>query len=287
MGDDENSTFRISQNDHEIFVNQLLLPALTRTLDSSFTPIPESYSSAAFFGLGKTINLDSIEFNELISHMNSIVSQSPALFTMFGYFFFVTYGMGLKARFNQGCSFKVPLATLLLDWENICLENLYLDVGFNIGSPAQNKTGFWSTGEKQAFSDIINIFYGPDHSIQSFGYRHDSFCHLKTIGGFKYKPKKSNLVMMQAYSLSKSTFYARNPTSDRQGLDLEPDDLFLQSGKLTSFTVNICYMLVDMYINYNIILEQGAGSHSFDAKKILRRKNRISVYSGCLGKHDD
>lgn len=248
VGDAENSTFRISQNDHELFVNQLLLPALKLTLDPALVPIPESFASAAFFGLGKTINIDSNEMQEFIVHMNTIVSQDPSLFTLFGDFFFVTYGMGLKSRFSQGSSFKEPLSSLLLDWENICLDNLYLDVGFNIGSPAHTKTGFWSTGEKQSFASIIDIFYGQDHDIQTSGYRHDPFCHVKTIGGFKYKPRKSDLIMMQAYSLSKSTFYARNSTSDRQGLDLDPDDIFLQSSKLTTFTVNrLCFFFVCLF----------------------------------------
>ncbi|CAO3690785.1 unnamed protein product, partial [Rhizopus stolonifer] len=240
-----------------MFVDLVLIPALKSTFIESMVYIPSSYEGAAINGLGKVLKLNYRELKKLISNMRIEAANCGNASEKFDHFFFSTYGYGLKSRVDMNESFMDALSFVMFDWEKMDLSNLYLDYGINIGTIGNNKTGFLSTREDSNFSDIIKVFYGDDHDIYARGYRHDMFCHLKTLGGFKYQPKKHDIIiMMQAYSLSKGAFYSHNNTSERQGLDVDPDSVFHLSSKMDSFVDKVKHELPYMQeSSYGVRLE--------------------------------
>lgn len=210
---------------HEKFVNLVLLPALDIIFDTSVVPVPLDYQSAADFGLGKGITLSMEEVSQLISAMRGILSRNSSLSAIFGDFFFVTWGMGMKSRFVGDENFVHALSSQGFIWDKMDLSNLYLDLGINFASPQLGLTGLWSTGERKDFQSILELLF-EDESFHKSMYRHDPFCGHSGIGGFKYGNRKSGFIRVSAYSHAKQPFYSRSAYGERHGKDFNADDVF-------------------------------------------------------------
>lgn len=142
-GHDEKSTYYISSQDHKMFVNLVLIPALKTTFDESLVYIPSSFEGAAINGLGKTFRLNYRELQKLVSNMRIEAANCGNASEKFNDFFFTTYGYGLKSRMGLEESFMDALSYIMFDWEKMDLSRFYLDYGINIGTKAHNKTGFF------------------------------------------------------------------------------------------------------------------------------------------------
>ncbi|KAG1534371.1 hypothetical protein G6F47_012981 [Rhizopus delemar] len=75
------------------------------------------------------------EVSQLISAMRGILSRNSSLSAIFGDFFFVTWGMGMKSRFVADENFVHALSSQGFIWDKMDLSNLYLDLGINFASP--------------------------------------------------------------------------------------------------------------------------------------------------------
>ncbi|KAG1541078.1 hypothetical protein G6F49_011972 [Rhizopus delemar] len=211
------------------FVDLVLLPALDIAFDTSVVPVPLDYESAAHFGLGKGIHISMQEFTRLETAMRDILLHNSRLNSVFGDFFFVTWGMGMKSRFSEEETFMDALTSQGFIWDRVDVTNFYLDLGVNFGCPQRGLTGMWSTGNSTNFRAIIDNFLAVEEKFLSSKYRHDPFCDHLGIGGFKYANPKSDFIRVTAYSHSKEPFYRRSAFGERHGQDFQPDEVFKTS----------------------------------------------------------
>ncbi|KAG0806593.1 hypothetical protein G6F16_010760 [Rhizopus arrhizus] len=240
---------------HEKFVNLVLLPALDIIFDTSVVPVPLDYQSAADFGLGKGITLSMEEVSQLISAMRGVLSRNSSLRGIFGDFFFVTWGMGMKSRFAGEETFVHALSSQGFIWDNMDLNNLYLDLGINFASPQRGLTGLWSTGEGNDFQPILELLF-DDRTFHKRMYRHDPFCGHLGIGGFKYGNCKSGLIRASAYSHCKQPFYSRSTHGERHGKDFNADEVFKLSPGFMKHVTKMKHCLSLMkYRTYGVRLE--------------------------------
>ncbi|EIE92022.1 hypothetical protein RO3G_16733 [Rhizopus delemar RA 99-880] len=250
---------------HERFVNMVLLPALDIIFDTSVVPVPLDYQSAADFGLGKGISLSMEEVSQLISAMRGILSRNSSLSAIFGDFFFVTWGMGMKSRFVADENFVHALSSQGFIWDKMDLSNLYLDLGINFASPQLGLTGLWSTGERKDFQSILELLF-EDESFHKSMYRHDPFCGHSGIGGFKYGNRKSGFIRVSAYSHAKQPFYSRSTYGERHGKDFDADDVFKVSPGFIKHVARMKHCLSLMkYKSYGVRLEVRFTANHWDA----------------------
>ncbi|KAG1444586.1 hypothetical protein G6F55_012267 [Rhizopus delemar] len=193
--------------------------------DTSVVPVPLDYESAAHSGMGKSMYISMKEFAKLEEAMRGILSLNSRLNSVFGDFFFVTWGMGLKSRFSGDETFIDALASQGFLWDRVDFNNLYLDLGVNFGCPQHGLSGMWSTGNSTNFRAIIDNFLAPEETFMWRKYRHDPFCDHLGVGGFKYSSPKSDFIRVTAYSHSKEPFYRRSTMGERHGDDFQPDEV--------------------------------------------------------------
>jgi hypothetical protein len=67
--------------------------------------------------------------------------------------------------------------------------------------------------------------------------RYDPFIFNSNLGGFKYKNYKHDILLMQAYSLSKEDLYQRG-SADRHGKDFDPNEILIMSKGLVNFVAS-------------------------------------------------
>ncbi|KAG1040012.1 hypothetical protein G6F43_012380 [Rhizopus delemar] len=249
---------------HKRFVNMVLLPALDIILDTSVVPVPLDYQSAADFGLGKGITLSMEEVTQLISLMRGILSRNSSLSIIFGDFFFVTWGMGIKSRFVWGETFAHALSSQGFIWDKIDLRNFYLDLGIYFASSQLGLTGLWSTGEGKDFQPILELLF-DDKSFHKSKYRHEPSCCHSGIGGFKYGNRKSGLIRGSAYSHSKQPFYSRSAYGERHGKDFNADEAFKISPGFIKHLSKMKHCLSLMkYKSYGVRLEVRFTANNWD-----------------------
>ena len=214
---------------HVQFVDLVLLPALNIVFDTSVVPVPLDYVSAAHSGMGKGIHISMQEFARLETAMRGILLRNSRLNSVFGDFFFVTWGMGIKSRFSEEETFIDALTSQGFIWDRVDLKNFYLDLGVNFGCPQRGLSGFWSTGDSTNFCAIVEKFLAANETFFPSKYRHDPFCDHLGIGGFKYANPKSDFIRVTAYSHSKEPFYRRSAVGERHGQDFQPGEVFKMS----------------------------------------------------------
>ncbi|KAG1140054.1 hypothetical protein G6F37_005813 [Rhizopus arrhizus] len=203
----------------------VLLPALGIVFDTSVVPVPLDYESAAHSGMGKSMYISMKEFARLDKAMKGILSHNSGLNSVFGDFFFVTWGMGIKSRFSEEETFIDALTSQGFIWDRVDLKNFYLDLGVNFGCPQRGLSGFWSTGDSTNFCAIVEKFLAANETFFPSKYRHGPFCDHLGIGGFKYANPKSDFIRVTAYSHSKEPFYRRSAMGERHGEDFQPDEV--------------------------------------------------------------
>ncbi|KAI8644446.1 hypothetical protein BD408DRAFT_441848, partial [Parasitella parasitica] len=193
-----------------MFYNQILSKAVQSCLTEPFSTIPSQLKTATP-GKGKTFHYSSL--NNLISEMRSIIDSSEAL-SIFDDFFLVTWGLGLKAKFIDSSpeGYKTALTVYNLDWSKIAENSSYLDLGFSFFPSATN----------------------DGNRLDGATIRYDPFIFNTNLGGFKYKKQDHDILLMQAYSLSKEDLYQRG-SADRHGKDFEPNEIISKSKGLSKF----------------------------------------------------
>ncbi|KAG1366203.1 hypothetical protein G6F61_013234 [Rhizopus arrhizus] len=195
------------------------------------------------------------EVSQLISAMRGVLSRNSSLRGIFGDFFFVTWGMGMKSRFAGEETFVHALSSQGFIWDNMDLNNLYLDLGINFASPQRGLTGLWSTGEGNDFQPILELLF-DDRTFHKRMYRHDPFCGHLGIGGFKYGNCKSGLIRASAYSHCKQPFYSRSTHGERHGKDFNADEVFKLSPGFMKHVTKMKHCLSLMkYRTYGVRLE--------------------------------
>ncbi|KAG1138870.1 hypothetical protein G6F37_007299 [Rhizopus arrhizus] len=130
-----------------------------------------------------------------------------------------------RSRFFERENFVHALSSQGFIWDNMVLNNLYLDLGINFASPQRGLTGLWSTGEGKDFQPILEWLF-DDTSFHKSMCRHDPSCGHLGIGGFKYGNRKSGLIRASAYSHCKQPFYSRSTYGERHGKDFNADEVF-------------------------------------------------------------
>lgn len=156
IANDVSSNHHIPRCKHEKFYNQVLSKAVISCVSEPFCTIPNQLKTATP-GKGKTFHYSSV--HNLIPEMRSIIDSSDAL-SEFDGFFLVTWGLGLKAKFNDSSSegYKTALTVYNLDWSKIDCDNSWLDLGFSFFpdniSPDEKLTGFFSN-----YHDMIDTVY--------------------------------------------------------------------------------------------------------------------------------
>ncbi|KAG1091441.1 hypothetical protein G6F42_019430 [Rhizopus arrhizus] len=222
-------SYHIPSHYHVQFVDLVLLPALGIVFDTSVVPVPLDYESAAHSGMGKSMCVSMKEFARLDKAMKGILSHNSGLNSVFGDFFFVTWGMGIKSRFSGDETFIDALASQGFVWDRVDLQHFYLDLGVNFGCPQHGVSGIWSTGDGRTFRAIIEKFLAANETFFPSKYRHDPLCDHLGIGGFKYANPKSDFIRVTAYSHSKEPFYRRSAVGERHGQDFQPGEVFKMS----------------------------------------------------------
>ena len=203
----------------------VLLPALSIAFDTSVVPVPLDYESAAHSGMGRSMYISMKEFARLEKAMNGILSHNSSLNSVFGDFFFVTWGMGIKSRFSGDETFIDALASQDFVWDRVYLQHFYLDLGVNFGCPQHGVSGIWSTSDSRTF-------LGSKESFVLSKYGHDPFSDHLSIGGFNYSSSKSDFIRVTAYCHSKEPFYRRSVMGERHGEDFQPDEVLKLSPHL-------------------------------------------------------
>ena len=233
----------INISEHQLFVDQVLIPACGMLGVSASYPEPLGFESASRFGVGHAnMRLNSEQVQSLVNNMRWVISSSEDL-RIFKDFFFVAVNHGFKRRIPiSNFDHLVSLALTCIDIEHpdFRLEYLHLDLGVTFLPPialTEGCTGLWSDFD---FTVRLLANTAPGGAfIGQSAFRIDSFCNFSNLGGFRFIQVDANICSISAYGLYKHPFFKRNNKSDRQGVEVTATDLYSHARGVASWKVSI------------------------------------------------
>ncbi|KAL0582489.1 hypothetical protein ABG067_007638 [Albugo candida] len=222
--------FVVTQDDHELFVEKVLIPSVSSVVSIDAYPIPLNFSHAARFGVGHSaLRLSTEKLNLVISEMRRVISNSNDLHCFSGFFFsIINHGEKVllppinnrdltNDAFIRECLYFLPF-----DWDRIVVNQLYLDLALVIRPPS----GVIASGLWKDYDYIRSLFFAVDGSFSFVGaMRKDGMCGFTDLGGFKYSPinvskGSTGVTSMQCYCLFKHIDFKRSNLSFRQSKDM-------------------------------------------------------------------
>ncbi|KAI8326669.1 hypothetical protein EDC96DRAFT_591459 [Choanephora cucurbitarum] len=233
------STHLMHPDVQNLFVDQVLLPALMQTVQPEYaTNIPSSieveryratrragrYSFDAFYFYPRNAQAT------LASTMRDIININPELHGLKD-FFFLTYTYGNKYRLDQqNYDQQLRLHFDDLNFDLFDLNNVFVDIGLQFARPGS--TGLWTLNERT--SPLLPLYFNIINRSNRY-LRLDVFANNHNLGGCSYTTHRIegngryNLMKFQCYHLLKSLFYLRTESGYRHNaFDLTPRD-FLQN----------------------------------------------------------
>lgn len=242
--------FCISQSDHKLFVDHVLIPAVSQLIPVDSYPIPLDFEHAARFGVGQcALRLSTYNVNRLVDIMRSIIVSNRNLGCFSGFFLSIIdhgeksmiHQIGDRVNITDQQFLKECLSFLPLDWDRIITEQLWVDFALVFRPPsALVASGLWKD-----YDYIRSLFFDTDANFRFVGdFRKDDMCGFLDLGGFKYSPKGcskglTGIVSMQCYCLFKHIDFKRNNLSFRQSKDITPSLIVTDSKGIKTWVDNL------------------------------------------------
>ena len=244
----------IDYNDGHVFLEHCLMPAARAAAKIYHfdNQVPVTYQNA--MDLRKmgadgritghaTISLERGALLVFLEQLNAIVrSDEDQLFRRFGRFFFVCVTHGVKDHlFNVDRASIKRIFERELDWLQLDLENVYVDVATQYGY-GDEQVGLWKVShpDQTTFKhrEFVSRFFGPD--LASANYTIYPFAGMKNVAGFTYKSSDiicgyNGIMKMMAYHTTKAMFYKRD--DKHTGVDVSPFNVFNMDARYQKYMV--------------------------------------------------
>ncbi|CAO3591471.1 unnamed protein product [Absidia cylindrospora] len=229
-----------------LFVDDVLVSALSYSLSTNFyNRTATSYK--AFQQTNKDdkgqfdyhpVYIPNGQFKAVFEEMTSIISESDRLDALFGGFFLVTHGHGLKVPLDDVSVFAASFAELDVDLL-VASESVFVDFVIEKFGPHPS-TSVWKTTNQGVIKhrSLLVPFFGD--VILSSNYRLDKFANFEALAGFNYhvsspsSPSSAGFVSLKGYQTFKHPFYHRQQSSSRHTKGVNAFDIWSHSPSSTT-----------------------------------------------------